>query len=139
MRLQPSAEHAWFLEIILFTLRYVCVCVCVPVCLSPRPLITSGVIWYDIGHVWLVTHIPQLSSLLPSINWMGVALVTQCVVHTRQRYQSWHHTSHRRRYINYLVTATRWSALAIKLSGWMHSDKFKTARFHLYSNSFGLK
>ena len=32
-------------------------------------------IWCDVGHVPLVTPILQLFSLLPSINWMGVALV----------------------------------------------------------------
>ena len=30
---------------------YACVCVSVSVCLPPRALITSGVVWCDIGHV----------------------------------------------------------------------------------------
>ena len=55
---------------------FVCVCLCVSVCLPPRPLLTSGMIWCDIGRVRLVKPILQLFSLLPSINWMGVVLVT---------------------------------------------------------------
>ena len=56
----------------------VCVCVCVYVS-TLRTLITSGVVWCDIG---LVKPILQLFSLLPLINWMGIALVThQCIMH----------------------------------------------------------
>ena len=99
-------------------------CVCVYVS-TPRPLITSGMIWCDVGCLWLVKPILQLFSLLPLINWIGMTLVTQCIMHARQRYWSWHCTSHRRRCINYLVVATRWSALVIKMSGRMHSDEFK--------------
>ena len=95
-----------FLKSLLFAHRYVSVCP------PPRPLITSNVIWCDIGHVWL----------LLSINWMGMALVTQ---HTRQRYQSRHHTNHKRRNINYLAVATRRSTSVIKVSGRVHSNKFK--------------
>ena len=36
-------------------------CVCVSVCLPPRPLITSGVIWCDIGRVRLVKQVLRLS------------------------------------------------------------------------------
>ena len=49
---------------------------------------------------------------------MGVALVTQHVVHARQR-------CHKRRHINYLAVATRWSTLVIKVSEQMHSNEFK--------------
>ena len=59
---------------------YISVCVCLPL----KALITSGMIWCDIGHVCLVKPVLQLFSLLPSINWIGVALVTQHAVHTRQ-------------------------------------------------------
>ena len=122
-----------FLKSFLFMHQYVyvCMCACVSVCLPPRPLITSGVIWRDIGHVWLVKPILQLFSLLPLINWMGIVLVTQCVVHARQRFWNWRCTSHRRRRINYLPVATRWSTSVIKVS--------KMARLQLHSNSFGLK
>ena len=41
-----TTNHAWFLEIIV-----VCVFVCVSVCPPPRAVITSDVIWCDIGHV----------------------------------------------------------------------------------------
>ena len=58
------------------------------VCLPPRELITSGMIWCDVGHVRLVKPVLQLFSLLLLINWMGMALVTQCVVHARHRCQS---------------------------------------------------
>ena len=44
-----------------------CVCVCVSVCLPPRPLITSGVIWCDIGRVRLVK---QVLRLFPAFNYV---------------------------------------------------------------------
>ena len=126
--------HTWFLEIICFVHASMCVSVCPSVCLPPRALITSGMIWCDIGYVWLVKPVPQVFSLLPSINWMGVALVTQCVVHARQRCWSWCHIIHKRRHINYLVITTRWSTLFIKMNGWMHSNSFKrTLGFSLAS------
>ena len=44
-RLRPA--HAWFLEIDL-------VCkVCVSVCLPPRLVITSGMMWCDVDPIWL--------------------------------------------------------------------------------------
>ena len=71
-----SAACAWFLEIALVRAS-VCVCVCPP----PRPLITSGVIWCDIGRVQLVKQVLRLFPAfnyfirhLPSIKWMGVAI-----------------------------------------------------------------
>ena len=93
---------AWFLKIV-FVNASVCVCMCVWVsaCQLPRELITSSVTWCDIDCVWLVKPVLQLFKILPSINWKGVALVTQRVVHTKQRCQSWHHTSHKRWHINY--------------------------------------
>ena len=99
------------------------VCVCLCVCL--RALIASGVIWCDIGRMWLVKPALQLFRILPSINWKGVVLVTQHIVHDRQRCQSWHSTSHRRRHINYLAVATRQNALVIKVSRQIHSNEFK--------------
>ena len=103
----------------------VCASVCLSVCLAPRALITSGVIWCDIGRVWLVKPVTQLFSLLLSIKWMGMALVTQHVMHARQRWQSWCRTSNGRRHINYLAVVTRQSASVIKVSRRMCSDKFK--------------
>ena len=73
----------------------------------------------------LIKPVRQLFSLLLSINWMGAALVTQLVMHARQRCRSWHRTIHRRRHINYLMVATRWSTSFIKVSGRMCSDEFK--------------
>ena len=110
----------------------ICLCVgmCVCLCVSTlKALITSGMIWCDIGRVWLVKSIVQVFNLLPSINWMGVALVIQCVMHARQRCWRWRHTIHRKRRINYLAVATRWSALFIKVNGQMHSDRFKRLGF----------
>ena len=56
--------------------------VCVSVCPPPRPLITSGVIWCDIGRVPLVKQVLRLFPAfnyfirhLPSIKWMGVAIL----------------------------------------------------------------
>ena len=80
---------------------------------------------YTVGRVRWVKPILQLFSLLLSINWMGVALVRQHIVHARQRCQIWCHASHRRRHTNYLAVATRWSTSVIKVSGQMRSDKFK--------------
>ena len=116
-----------FLKSFLFAHQYVCVCVsvCPSVCPPPWPLITSDMIWCDIGRVWLVKPILQLFSLLPSINWMGVALVTQRVMHATQKCQSWCCTNHGRRRINYLAVATRRSTSVIKVNGRMHSDEFK--------------
>ena len=67
----------------------VCVCVCPP----PRVLITSGVIWCDIGRVRLVKQFWRLSPAfnyfllwhLSSVEWMGVAILTQHVVNACQR------------------------------------------------------
>ena len=55
-----------FLKLLWFACWYVCVCVCVSVCPPPRPLITSGVIWCDIGHVRLVK---QVLRLFPAFNY----------------------------------------------------------------------
>ena len=60
-----------------------CVCMCVSVCPPPRPLITSGVIWCDIGRVRLVKQVLRLFPAfnyfirhLISIKWMAVAILT---------------------------------------------------------------
>ena len=79
----------------------VCVCVC----------LSQGHQCFFIWHLLL-------------INWMGVALVTQCIMNPWQR-QSWCHTSHRRRYFNYLAIATRRSTSVIKANKRMCSDTFK--------------
>ena len=128
-----------FLKSFLFAHRYVCVCVSVCV-FTTRALITSGMIWCDICQVWLVKPILQLFRIFLSINWKGVALATQCVMHTRQRCWSWCRTSHRMSRINYLVVATRQSASVIKVNGWICNDKFKTGLgFSFHSNNLGLK
>ena len=83
-----KAECVWFLEIALVRMAVcVCVSVCLSVCPPPRPLITSGVIWCDIDHVQLVKQILWLFPAfnyfirqLPSIKWMGVAILTQLEV-----------------------------------------------------------
>ena len=82
-----NQARAWFLEIAL-----VCMSVCVCVCLPPRPLITSGVIWCNIGCVQLVKQVLQLFPAfnyfirhLPSIKWMGMAILTQHIVNACQR------------------------------------------------------
>ena len=74
---RPLAARAWFLEIVLVRTS-VCVCVCPP----PRALITSGMIWYDIGRVRLVKQVLRLFPAfnyfirhLPTIKWMGVAIL----------------------------------------------------------------
>ena len=73
------------------------------VCLPSRALITSGVIWCDINCVWLVKQVlrlfPAFSCFiwqLPSIKWMGVALLTQRVMNACQRRLRWRSTSYRR-------------------------------------------
>ena len=99
---------------------HVCVCVHVRayVCVFPptRALITIVVIWYDIDPVWLVKQVLGIFPCsffiilhLPSIKWMGVVLVTQRIVNT---WQSWYHTSHRRRHFN-CSAAARQSASVI--------------------------
>ena len=68
--------RTWFLEIAL-----VHALVCVSVCLPPRPLITSNVIWCDIDHMRLVKQVLKLFPAfnyfirqLPLIKGMGVAI-----------------------------------------------------------------
>ena len=85
-----------FSKLLWFELRYartcMCVCVCLSVCPPPRPLITSGMIWCDIGRVRLVKQVLRLFPAfnyfirhLPLIKWMGVAILTQHVVNPYQR------------------------------------------------------
>ena len=116
-----------FLKLLWFVCQYVCVFVCVSVCPSLRALITSGVMWCDIGCARLVKQVSQLFPAfnyfighLPSITWMGVAILTQHVMNTCQKKLRWCGTSYKRitreteRFINF-----------IKVSGRMHSDIFK--------------
>ena len=84
-----------------FVRALVCVCVCV--CPPPRALITSGVIWCDIGNVRLVKQVSLLFPAfnyfiwhLPLINRMDVAILTQHVVSACQRKPRWHGTSNKR-------------------------------------------
>ena len=49
-----------FLKLLWFAHWYACVCL--SVCPPPRALITSGVIWCNIGHVRLVKQVLWLSS-----------------------------------------------------------------------------
>ena len=81
-----------FLKLLWFVCWYVCVCVCVSVCPPPRPLITSGVMWCDIDRVRLVKPVLRLFPAfnyfiqrLPSIKWMGMAILTQHIVNSCQR------------------------------------------------------
>ena len=55
-----------FLKLIWLPRQYVCVCVWMSVCLPPKVLITSGVIWCDIGCMRLVK---QVSWLFPAFNY----------------------------------------------------------------------
>ena len=54
-RAKAQATCAWFLKIALVRAS-----VCVSVCPPPRVLITSGVIWCDIGRMQLVKQVSQL-------------------------------------------------------------------------------
>ena len=56
-----------FLNLLWFVRRYVCLSVCLSVCPPPRPLITSGVTWCDIGRVRLVK---QVSRLFAALNYL---------------------------------------------------------------------
>ena len=121
--MQPSAVHTWFLEIIIDHAS-VCVSVhvCVSVCPPLRAIETSGMIWCDIGRVRLVKQLSWLFPAfnyfirhLPSIKWMGVAILAQHVVNACQ---------------GDMILATeglpeRRSATFIKVSERMHSDAFK--------------
>ena len=82
----------WFARWYACVRECACVCVCVSVCPPLRPLITSGVIWCDIGRVQLVKQVLRLFPAfnyfirhLPSIKWMDVAILAQHVVNTCQR------------------------------------------------------
>ena len=118
---KPGARNLWlhapgFLKSFLFARRYLSVCV--SICVSAPEGINNH--WHDqcdIGHLWLVKPIVLLFRILPLINWKSVTLVTQYIMHSRQRCRSWCCTSHKRRCISYLAVATRCSALVIKVSG----------------------
>ena len=94
--------RAWFLEIALVC-ALVYVSVCLSVCPPLRALIMSGMIWCDVGHVWLVK---QVSWLFPafnyfiwhllSIKWMGVAILTYHVVNAYQWKLRWRGPNYKR-------------------------------------------
>ena len=107
-----------------------CVYLCVSVC-PPPALITSGMIWCDIDHVWLVKQILRLFPAfnyfiwhLPSIKWIGVTILIQHIVNACQRKLRWFGT-------NYKRTTRKRSTSLIKVSRQMHSDAFK--RRHVFS------
>ena len=93
---------SWFLEIALVRML-VCVSVCLSVCSLSWALVTSDVMWCDIGRVQLVK---QVSWLFPAFNYftwhlllikfMGVAILTQHVMNTCQRKLRWCGTSYKR-------------------------------------------
>ena len=65
LNLSRVAAHAPdFLKLLWFACWYACVCL--SVCPPPKPLIASGVIWCDIGHVRLVKQVLRLS---PAFNY----------------------------------------------------------------------
>ena len=109
--------HAWFL-----CLQYWYACVSVCLCVSALKGINNQwhfMMWY---RPWgLVKTVPQLFNFfiwhLSSLKWMGMTLVTQYIVHTLQSRQSWCHTSHRRKRINYLAVAKRQSASDVRWVG----------------------
>ena len=59
---QPRAACAWFLKLLWFVCWYVCMSVCPP----PRALITSDMVWCDVGSVKLVK---QMSQPFPAFNY----------------------------------------------------------------------
>ena len=110
------ASTPGFLKLLWSACRYACVCVCVCVCVCPcvhvcpppRPLITSHVIWCDIGRVWLVKQVIQLFPgfnyfirHLLSITWMDVAILTQHVMNACQtKVRRYYSTTQRQVYIH---------------------------------------
>ena len=113
--LQPHVPD--FLKFLWFARQYVCVC------LPPRALITSGVIWHDIGRVQLVK---QISRLFPAFNYIlymtlainkmnGCGHINTAVMNVCQRKLRWYGT-------NYKWLPERWSTSFIKVGGWMRSD-----------------
>ena len=51
---QARPRAPGFLKLLWFARRYACVSLCLSVCPPPRPLMTGGMIWCDIGRVRLV-------------------------------------------------------------------------------------
>ena len=101
---------------------FMCVCVslclCVSVCPPLRPLISSGVIWCDIDRAQLVKQVLQLFPAfnyfirhLPSIKWMGVAILTQHIVKAYQRKLRQCGTSYKRttRKTEHLIYKSEWA------------------------------
>ena len=73
MSILMNQVRAAFFEIALVRAS-VCVSVCVSVCPPSRALITSSVIWCDIGRVQLVKQILRLS---PAFNYLLLCSVTE--------------------------------------------------------------
>ena len=82
-----KAARAWFLEIVLVRTS-VCACLCLP----SKALITSGVIWCDIGRVRLnkfydfpLLLITLYYMTLAVDRWMSMAILTQHIMNACQR------------------------------------------------------
>ena len=116
---KPGAHKAkiapGFLKLLWLARWYVCVCVCPP----PRPLITSHM--KGTCNNWIIKFYSYslfcffVIMTLPSMNWIGVDLVTLWVMNACQSKVV-------------LVTEgppTSWSVSIIKVSGRMYSNAFK--------------
>ena len=64
----------------LFLYADICMCACLCVCPSPMLLITSGMMWYDRDHIWLVKQVVQLLYGNCTVSLKGVVFALICVV-----------------------------------------------------------
>ena len=103
-----------------------CVYVCLSVCVSAPKGINNQ--WHDMVCLRLVKQVPRLFPVfiyfiwyLPSIKWMGVAILTQHTMNTCQRKLRWHGTIYKR-------TTGRRSASFIKVSWQMCSNSWSFKR-----------
>ena len=100
---RPQVHEPCVLKLLWFTCQFMslCVCVCVCVCSPLKVLIASGMMWCDIDHVWLVKQVLQTAFScfiwqLPSVKWMGMALLTQHLVNPCQMILKCCSTSYKR-------------------------------------------
>ena len=121
-----NQERAAFSCVHLVSWNWFSSCVGMCMCLPPRPLITSGVIWCDIDCVQLVKQVLQLfpafsyfTRHLSSIKWKAVSILTQHAVNTCQRKLWWHSTSYKR-------TTQKTECFIYKSKGRMCNDAFKS-------------